>query len=55
LENVKGVGRVTVDQLMKTYKTLSKIEAAAEEELAEHVGTTRARLIKNYFQQKKEA
>jgi len=55
LENVKGVGRVTVDQLMKTYKTLSKIEEAPEEELALHVGESRARLIKNYFQQKKEA
>lgn len=55
LENVKGVGRVTVDQLMKIYKTLKKIEAASEEELASHVGVSRARLIKNYFQQKKEA
>lgn len=55
LENVKGIGRVTVDQLLKTYKTMSKIEAASEEELATHVGLSKARLIKSYFQQKKEA
>ncbi len=55
LENVKGIGRVTVDQLMKTYKTMSKIKAASEEELSSHVGEARARLIKNYFAQKKEA
>jgi len=54
LESVKGVGRVTVDQLMKTYKTMRKIEAASEEELATHVGESRARLITTYFQQKKE-
>ena len=55
LENVKGVGRVTVDQLMKTYKTMKNIEAASEGELATLVGEARARLIKNYLQQKKEA
>lgn len=55
LENVKGVGRVTVDQLMKQFKTMSKIEAASEEEIAQLVGDARARLIKNYFLQKKEA
>lgn len=55
LENVKGIGRVTVDQLLKTYKTMSKIETASEEDLATHVGLSKARLIKSYFQQKKEA
>lgn len=55
LENVKGLGRVTVNKLLKEFKTLTKIEAASEEELTELVGDVRARLIKNYFQQKKEA
>ena len=53
LENVKGIGRVTVDQLMKEYKTMSKIEVTSEKELAERVGEARARLIRNYFEQKK--
>lgn len=53
LENVKGIGRVTVDQLMKEYKTMSKIESASEQDLAMRVGEARARLIKNYFEQKK--
>lgn len=55
LENVKGVGRVTVDQLLKHFRTMSKIEAASEDEIAAIVGASRARLIKTYFQQKKEA
>jgi len=55
LENVKGLGRVTVNKLLKEFKTMSKIEAASEAELTELVGDARARLIQNYFQQKKEA
>lgn len=55
LENVKGIGRMTVDQLLKHFRTMSKIEAATEEQIAEIVGASRARLIKTYFQQKKEA
>ena len=55
LENVKGVGRVTVDQLLKHFRTMSKIEAASEDQIAAIVGASRARLIKTYFQQKKEA
>ncbi|WP_422007761.1 excinuclease ABC subunit UvrC [Roseivirga pacifica] len=55
LENVKGVGRVTVDQLLKHFRTMSKIEAATEDQIAAIVGASRARLIKTYFQQKKEA
>jgi excinuclease ABC subunit C len=54
LENVKGIGRMTVDQLMKNYKTMSKIRKASEKELADLVGEAKARLIKNYFIQKKE-
>ncbi len=55
LENVKGLGRVTVDRLLKEFRTMTKIEEASEEELTQIVGESRARLVKNYFQQKKEA
>lgn len=55
LENVKGLGRITVDKLLKEYRTMSKIEAATEAELTEIIGDSRARLVLNFFQQKKEA
>jgi len=55
LENVKGLGRVTVDKLLKEFRTMSKIEAASPEELSPIVGEARARLIQSFFQQKKEA
>ena len=55
LENVKGLGRVTVDQLLKEFQSIKNIEKADPIRIAELIGETRARLVANYFQQKKEA
>ncbi|WP_339607868.1 excinuclease ABC subunit UvrC [uncultured Roseivirga sp.] len=55
LENVKGIGRFTVDKLLKEFRTMSGIEAASFEELSAIAGESRARRIQNFFQQKKEA
>lgn len=55
LENVKGVGRVTVDRLLKEFRTMSGIEQASQEELSKIIGESRAVLVQNFFQQKKEA
>ena len=55
LENVKGVGRVTVDKLLKEFRSLKNIEEAPEAEIVALVGESRARLIANFFQQKREA
>lgn len=55
LENVKGLGRVTVDKLLKEFRSIKNIEEADPAEIVALVGETRARLIANYFQQKKEA
>lgn len=54
LENVKGLGRVTVDKLLKEFRTMTKIEEATQEQLTAIVGDARARLIQSFFQQKKE-
>lgn len=51
LEDIKGVGRASVDKLLKEFRTLSRIAAASEEELAGHIGTERARLVKTALQQ----
>ncbi|WP_421977664.1 excinuclease ABC subunit UvrC [Roseivirga seohaensis] len=55
LENVKGIGRFTVDKLLKEFRTMSRIESASFEELSAIAGESRARRIQNFFQQKKEA
>jgi excinuclease ABC subunit C len=54
LENVKGLGRFTVDKLMKEFKTMSRVEKASREELILLVGENRSNLIQNYFQQKRD-
>lgn len=51
LEDIKGVGRASVDKLLKEFRTLSRIAAASEEELAEHIGMERARLVKTALRQ----
>ncbi len=55
LENVKGVGRVTVDKLLKEFRSMKNIEEADPDRIIELVGEARARLIANYFIQEKEA
>jgi excinuclease ABC subunit C len=55
LENVKGLGRFTVDKLMKEFRTMSRIEKATREELVALVGENRANLIQSFFQQKRDA
>ncbi|MGW8122473.1 excinuclease ABC subunit UvrC [Roseivirga echinicomitans] len=55
LENVKGIGRFTVDKLLKEFRTMSGIESASFEALSAVAGESRARRIQNFFQQKKEA
>ena len=55
LENVKGLGRITIDKLLKEFRTMTAIERADDKELHQLVGDVRARLIRNFFQQKREA
>ncbi|WP_420384816.1 excinuclease ABC subunit UvrC [Roseivirga sp.] len=55
LEEVKGLGKATVDKLLKEYRTLSKIQSASEEELVSVVGQAKTNIILDYFEQKKEA
>jgi excinuclease ABC subunit C len=45
LEGIPGVGKVTMEKLLKKYKTLKKIAATPEAELAELVGKEKARLV----------
>lgn len=49
LENIKGIGKNTADQLLKTFKSVKNIRGLTEEELSKVVGNTRARLIWNFF------
>jgi excinuclease ABC subunit C len=49
LENIKGIGKTTANQLLKHFKSVKKIKAASLEDLAAIAGTSRAQLILDYF------
>ena len=46
LESIEGIGEKSISALLKRFRTLSKIRAASEEELAEVVGPARAKAVK---------
>lgn len=52
LIQIKGIGEKTQEELMRHFKTVSKIKNSKLEELAEVVGLAKAQTLKNYFQQK---
>lgn len=49
LEHIKGIGTKSVNELMRRFRTISKIRSATEAELAETVGAARARAVYEYF------
>lgn len=49
LEEIPGLGKVSVEKLLKKFKTLSKIKKATEEELSAVVGKQRAEAIRTHF------
>ena len=49
LEQIEGIGKNTVDLLLKKFKSLKKIKEKTVEELAEVIGKKRAGIIIAYF------
>jgi excinuclease ABC subunit C len=49
LENIKGIGKQTADQLLKTFHSVKKVKAATEEELSAVVGDAKAKMIRTFF------
>jgi excinuclease ABC subunit C len=49
LENIKGIGKQTADQLLKTFHSVKKVRTASEEELANLVGASKTKLIRDHF------
>jgi excinuclease ABC subunit C len=52
LENIKGIGRQTADQLLKTFHSVKKVKAATAAELESITGMARAKMIIAYFEKK---
>jgi excinuclease ABC subunit C len=49
LENIKGIGKQTADQLLKTFHSVKKVKAATDEELRGVVGVSKTKLIREHF------
>lgn len=52
LTDIDGIGEKTMELLLKRFKSLTKIKAASEEELAAVVGLARANKLRAYFDEK---
>ena len=52
LEHVDGIGKGTIDMLLKKFKSVKNIKEKNAEELAEVIGTSKAKIIINYFANK---
>jgi len=49
LDDIKGIGSKSKEQLLQYFKTVKKIKEADIQELTEIIGSTRATLLYNYF------
>jgi excinuclease ABC subunit C len=54
LEQIKGIGRNTAEQLLKEFKSVKRIKEISLEELSASVGNAKATLIKNFFNKSDE-
>ena len=54
LDDIKGIGTKTKETLLKLFKSVKNIREASLEELGKAVGESKAKLIIEYFENKKE-
>jgi excinuclease ABC subunit C len=47
LDTIEGIGKTSVEKLLVKYKTIKKIQAASDEELAELIGKQRIAALRN--------
>ena len=49
LEDIEGIGKATIDLLLKKFKSVKKIKEQTETDLTEAVGRSKAKIITDYF------
>ncbi len=49
LEKVDGIGKATIDLLLKKYKSVKNIKEKSEEELTQVIGASKAKIIAKYI------
>jgi excinuclease ABC subunit C len=51
LQDIKGIGSSTANLLLKTFRSVNNIRQQPEDELAKVVGLSKARIVKEFFNQ----
>ena len=51
LESIEGIGRKKADQLLKHFKSVSKVSKASEEDISSVIGSTAGKRVYQYFNQ----
>jgi excinuclease ABC subunit C len=51
LEEIKGIGQSTANQLLKTFRSVKNIREQTEDELAKVIGRSKARIVKTWFEE----
>jgi excinuclease ABC subunit C len=54
LEDIKGIGTNTANVLLKTFRSINNIKQQPESEIARVIGVSKAKILKNYFEENKE-
>ena len=54
LDDIKGIGPKTKETLLKIFKSVKNIREASSEELSKAIGESKAKMIREYFENKKE-
>ena len=54
LETIEGIGKTTIDQLLKKFKSVKKIKEQTTADLAEVVGKSKAKILTEYFTNQKD-
>ena len=52
LEQVPGIGKATIDELLRNFKSVKNIKLQSEQALAVLVGANRAAILRKHFQEK---
>jgi excinuclease ABC subunit C len=52
LDNIPGIGKVTVEKLLKTFKSVKKTREASDEELMKVLNLKQLKALKSYFGEK---
>ncbi len=51
LENIKGIGKQTAEQLLRKFYSVKKVKLSTEEDLIQFIGAAKTKLIIEYFLQ----